>query len=117
MQNRPAARACWMSRFAERLPAPVMAAPAVMPPPAMVPAPAVMVPPAPMAVPAVMVPPAAMVPPAHLGGELAGLILHRSRNARIDQRHRRGALGRRGKHERSADGEKAQNFFQVHVVP
>src|SRR4051794_20294731 len=92
----------------------------VVPPPAPVPVPAVMptpVMPVPAVVPApVMVAPAMMAMPAHLGGQF-GIILPRSGGAGVEQRQRRGALGRRCEDEHPADGEEAQNLFHVHVYP
>src|SRR3954454_23539698 len=100
------------------LPAPVPVMPAVAPAPVPM-APAVM-PPAPMPAPAVMAPapvtpPMMAVTPAHLGGQLA-LILHRRGDAGIDQRYGLRALRRRGPQQQSADREKAENFFDVHVA-
>jgi len=70
-----------------------------------------------MPVPAMMAAPAVMTMPAHLGGQLAGIILHRSGDAGTCQRQGLRALGRCCEDEQSADGEEAQNSLHVHVYP
>jgi hypothetical protein len=86
-------------------------------PAAIVPVTPMVPPPAIMPVIAVVPAPAMMTMPARLGGQLAGVILHRRGDARIDQRQRLRALGRRGNDEQSANGEEAQNFLDVQVYP
>jgi hypothetical protein len=83
--------------------------------PMTVPAPVV---PSPMAMtPSAMPAPVAMVTPAHLGRQLPGVILHRSRSAWIDQRYRAGTLDRSSYHQNRGNGRKAQNFRPIHLVP
>lgn len=96
----------------------VMMAMPVPPVPAMM-----MVPPAPVtavmpAAPAMMVTPTPvmMMPvPAHFGGRLLlGILLHRRRSARIDQRHCLRALDRSRDHKQCAGGCKTQGSHSLH---
>jgi len=74
-------------------------------------------PPAMMPVPAMVAAPAVVAMPAHLGGEFAGIILHRRGDTGTCQRQSLRALGRCGEGEQSADGEEAKNLLHVHVYP
>jgi hypothetical protein len=83
----------------------VMAMP--MPPPVMV-----VVPTAPMVA---MAPVMMMSVPPHLGGRLLpGILLHRRRSARIDQRYSLCALERSRDHKQCADSCKTQNSRSDH---
>jgi len=73
--------------------------------------------PSPMATMAPASMPAVMMMPAHLGRQLPGVILHRCRGTRIDQRHRTCTLDRRSHHQDCGDRRKTQNFRPVHLVP
>jgi len=87
------------------MPSPVMA---VMPAPVtvmMTPAPATVIPPSPVMV----------MTPMHFRGHLLfGILLHRRRSARIDQRYRLRALDWSRHHKQCADSRKTQNFRSVH---
>ena len=66
-------------------------------------------------VPAMMMVVVVMPMPAHFRGHLLfGILLHRRRSARIDQRYRLRALDWSRHHKQCADSRKTQNFRSVH---
>jgi hypothetical protein len=122
MKNRLAAeRTCFKSanRITAEALSPMtvmMVMPVTVPPPVMVPAPVTaMVP----AAPVVAMAPVMMMPvPAHFGRHLLpGILLHRRRSARIDQRNSPCALDWSRHHKHRADSRKTQNSRSDHSIP
>jgi len=125
MKNRSAARRAHF-QLANRIaaetlsPVAVMTAMPVPPVPAVVRMPSapvmVMVPPAPVAM--VMPAPMMVMPvPAYLGGHLLpGILLHRRRSARIDQRYCLCALEWSRDHKQRTNSRKTQNSLSDHSI-